>query len=258
VRFQRLQAHAVAAELLHHEVELGVGVAHGGAVDGNAQAVGPAAGAGRAHVEHGGGRVVAQHEGGAGEAAGHAHDQRLAAAVGIELPHCIGERAVVVEAAVAALEVGEAGDRHGLVGHALAGVAHEGGNGGRHPRDGAHAARALLDVDAGICHLDHSVPFAWVDCAVAPGRPVRIPAQGANAVPRPAAARTSAKCLSCMKNQGAPRVAGVSRPTRFQRQSGSNDTRRSCRARANHPDSTGLARMRAHPCAAAVVELRFS
>ncbi len=72
-----------------------------------------------------------------------------------ELPHGIRDRAVAVEPAVAALEIGEAGDRHRFVGYAFARISDEGRDRCRDTSDGANATGFLDDVDTWIADLDH-------------------------------------------------------------------------------------------------------
>ena len=98
-------------------------------------------------------RTSAQGPGSGGVTDRHPYDQRLSATIGEELPHGIRYRTVAVEPAVAALEVGEARDRHGLVGHALAGETDERRDRGRDTGDGPYAARYFLNVDARISYL---------------------------------------------------------------------------------------------------------
>jgi hypothetical protein len=92
---------------------------------------------------------------------GHAHDPRLGTAVQEELLHRVRRVAAAFEAAVLALEVGEAEYLYRLVEESLA----EGSDEGAHRRgdsdDGADTARNLLDVDARIGRLDrHTIPLA--------------------------------------------------------------------------------------------------
>ncbi|MNF80823.1 hypothetical protein D3C84_630760 [compost metagenome] len=120
-----------------------------------AQAVAPGSRAGGADFEDRIARAVFQHPGTGAVADGHPHDQGLGTAVEEELPHAVGEWTVTVEAAVAAFEIGKTGDGHGFVGHALARIADEGGDGGRDTGDGAYPAGLFDDVDTGIADLDH-------------------------------------------------------------------------------------------------------
>jgi hypothetical protein len=85
-----------------------------------------------------------------------ADDQGLRTAVGKELPHGVRHGAVTIESAIAALEIGKAGDHHRLVRNALSGESDEGRDGRRHARDCVHAAGFFLDVDSGITNLHHS------------------------------------------------------------------------------------------------------
>ncbi|MNF81151.1 hypothetical protein D3C84_634100 [compost metagenome] len=134
------------------------------------QAVAPGAGAGGADFENGVAGAIVQHPGAGAVADRHPYDQGLGPAIEEELPHAVGERTVAVEAAVAALEIGEAGDGHSLVGHALARIADEGGDGGRDTGDGAYPAGLFDDVDTGIADLDHDADSFCAVQGTQPGR----------------------------------------------------------------------------------------
>src|SRR6185436_5661326 len=88
---------------------------------------------------------------GSAAAGGDADDNRLAAAVLEELLHRIAHRAVAPQPAELPLVVCKTVDGDRLVDQPAPGASDKGGDRGRHPRDGAHAAWKLFDIDAGIC-----------------------------------------------------------------------------------------------------------
>jgi hypothetical protein len=79
-----------------------------------------------------------------------AHDDRLAAAIQVEVSDRVAEAAFHPDTAKGALEIRKAVDRHRLIVRPAQRASQESGDRGGNARDGANAAGDLLDVDSRI------------------------------------------------------------------------------------------------------------
>ncbi len=131
-------------------------------VDRDGEARPPGAGARRLELERPGGPAEAPRGGRRlrGDAAGDAHDDRLAALVLEVLRHGEAHAAVLPETAEDAVVVGEAVNRDRPVDRAFPRPADERGGRRADADDRPDRARQLLDVDARVCELGgHSASF---------------------------------------------------------------------------------------------------
>ena len=149
-----------------------------------------------------------------GDPAADPHDERGAAAVLHVAVHGVREVAVRLEVTERLGELGPVGDQGRLVERALLGEAHEGGDGGAHPLDGARPGLDLFDVDTGRQIVRHAPssggPWAINQGSERWGMPgTSVSASGRVSRPAPSGTVNANATLRVMTSSGRPTCGRV-------------------------------------------------